>query len=437
MFRYYMQLAVHSLWRHRTMTGLMVLAIGLGIGASMTMLTVLRVMGADPMPGRSGHLYRPYLDPLPADYKGSGLGPDPSINLTWPDAMALLHADKAAQQAAMAGTSLLVTPARAGMRSREEQGRMTTHGFFDLFGLRFVQGAPWSANDDAQAAQVAVLSQSLARRLYGGADPVGRTVRLGEHDFRVVGVIQDWAPRPMFYVDAAAQRFRGADAFFVPLSAGMALDLDVDGNVSSWGSGSGSDPRHSGNESWLQFWVRLDTPAQADAYRRFLHNYAAEQKAAGRFGRPPSRAHLYSLMGWLAARDIVPGDVRLQTLLALAFFGVCLLNIVALLLAKYLRRSAEISVRRALGARRRDIFAQFCAESALIGATGGLLGLAVAGFGLWSVRQRPDDYAHLARMDLPMLLATLAAAIAASVLAGVLPAWRASHVAPALQLKSL
>ena len=166
-------------------------------------------------------------------------------------------------------------------------------------------------------------------------------------------------------------------------------------------------------------------------------DYSAQQLELGRFERPASNAKLYSLMQWLDHQNLVPGDVRLQMWLALGFLLVCLINIVALLLAKFLRRSGEVSVRRALGARRRDIFMQFGMESAVIGVAGGVLGLGIAQLGLWSVRQRPDDYAHLAQMDPGLLLGTVGLAIAASVLAGLLPAWRACRIAPALQLKTL
>src|SRR5690348_17676787 len=103
MFGYYIDLALRSLKRTPVLTALMVLAIGLGIGASMTMVTVLHVMTDDPMPGRSAQLFYPHLNPLPLDYKQGGDGPDPSNNLTWPDAMALLKAHRAGRQAAMAG----------------------------------------------------------------------------------------------------------------------------------------------------------------------------------------------------------------------------------------------------------------------------------------------------------------------------------------------
>jgi len=436
MFAYYLDLAVRSLKRTPVLTALMVLAIGLGIGASMTMLTVLHVMTGDPLPGRSGKLYTPHLDPLPLNHKQSD-GPDASDNLTWPDAMALLKAHRATRQAAMAGGSLLVRPERPDLRPFNVDGRYATADFFPMFGVPFLQGSAWSTADDAAGAQVVVLADSLARKLFGADDAVGRMVRLGEHDYRVIGVTQDWQPSPMFYADASAKRYSDGDLFFLPLSTAVDQKLDVNGNFSSWAEDHLDTRMTSPTTSWLQFWAQFDTPAQVAAYRQYLVDYSAQQKALGRFQRPPANAQLYGLMGWLAHEDLVPNDVRLQLWLALGFLFVCMLNIVALLLAKFLRRSGEISVRRALGATRRDIFVQLGIESVLIGAAGGALGLLIAQAGLWSIRQRPDDYAALAWMDLPMLVGTLLLAIAVSVLAGLLPAWRACHVAPALQLKTV
>ncbi|HET6912824.1 MAG TPA: ABC transporter permease [Rhodanobacteraceae bacterium] len=436
MFSYYFNLALRSLKRNPVLTALMVLAIGLGIGASMTMLTVLHVMTDDPLPGRSAHLYTPHLDPLPLNYKGIDIAGAPNANLTWPDAMALLHAHRAPRQAAMAGGSLLVWPDTAThLRPFYADGRYTTADFFALFGLSFEQGGGWTAADDDAGAQIVVLADTLAHKLFGNANAIGRSVKLGDHDYRVVGVVADWEPSPMFYVDASANRYGDADQFFLPLATALSQKLDINGNVSGWASQS--NDLHSASVTWLQFWVQLDTPAQVAGYRQFLIDYSAQQKALGRFQRPPTNAKLFSLMGWLQFQNLVPEDVRLQLWLAVGFLFVCMLNIVALLLAKFLRRSGEISVRRAMGARRRDIFVQFGVESALIGIVGGVLGLLIAQAGLWSVRQRPDDYAHLASMDPLMLITTLALAIAASIAAGLLPAWRACGVPPALQLKTL
>ena len=133
---------------------------------------------------------------------------------------------------------------------------------------------------------------------------------------------------------------------------------------------------------------------------------------------------------------MVPGSVQLQTLLALGFLLVCLVNTVALLLVKFLRRGGELSVRRAMGASKRAVFTQLLVAASLVGMAGGVAGLLLAMFGLWIVRQQPVQYAALARLDAPMLGATLALAVCATVLAALFPAWRACRIVPARLLKT-
>ena len=186
---------------------------------------------------------------------------------------------------------------------------------------------------------------------------------------------------------------------------------------------------------WLQFWVQLEGSAQISAYRDFLVHYSQEQRTLGRFVRAPN-VRLPSLMQWLDYNQVVPDDVRLQTGLAFGFLLVCLVNTVGLMLAKFMRRAGELGVRRALGASRRAVFEQLLVESAVIGLVGGIGGLLLALLGLWVVRQRAESYAGLAQLDPQMLLATFLLAIGATLVAGLLPAWRACQVAPALQLKS-
>jgi putative ABC transport system permease protein len=435
MFGYYLDLAWRSLRRSPVLTFLMVLAIGLGIGASMTMLTVLHVMSDDPMPGRSAQLFTPHVDPLPGHFPKNAYGPDPSINFTYPDAMAILSAHRATYQAAMSGGELLARPELAGEHPFYVDGRYTTPDFFPMFGVPFLRGSSWTQVEDSAREHVVVLNETLSRKLFGTIDSVGRMAHLGDVDFRVIGVTADWHPTPMFYVDAYTSAFSDSDQFFVPLATAMDLKFDPKGDESGWGKES-TIALTSPTLTWLQVWVQLDSASQVAAYRQFLFDYSAQQKKLGRFERPPTNARLYNLMDWMTLQGRVPSDIRLQLWLAFAFLVVCVLNIVALLLAKFLRRGGEISVRRALGARRWDIFVQLGVESLVIGIFGGTLGLLLAQLGLWSVRQRPDDYAHLAHMDANMLAQTFLIAIAASVLAGLMPAWRACRIAPALQLKT-
>ena len=222
----------------------------------------------------------------------------------------------------------------------------------------------------------------------------------------------------------------------MPFSTSRALKLGVQGTMDCWGD-QPADGTVGLNApcAWVQYWVQLDDPAKAADYKRYLENYSNQQRAAGRFERP-TNVRLDNVMQWLEFKQAVPSDVRLQLWLAFGFLMVCLLNTVGLLLAKFMRREPEIGVRRALGASRRAVFAQYLVEAGAIGIVGGIAGLGLALLGLWAVRQQPDAYAELAHLDMPMLLATFALALASSVLAGLLPAWRAMQVAPAIQLKS-
>jgi putative ABC transport system permease protein len=428
-FFYYLDLARRSFLRHRVLTLLMVVAIALGIGTSMTTLTVLHVLSRDPLPGKSERIYAVQLD---ASIHPAGREPD--TQLTRYDAEALLAARRASRQALMSGGAAALEPERAELRPFSVDARYTSADFFALFDVPFAEGGPWSDADDAARARVVVISKELEEKLFGTGKGLGQSVRLDQHELVVIGVLRHWRPAPRFY-DLAQGAYESAEQVFLPFSTSRELQLGVSGNISCWAN-PGPDPLAlAASCSWIQFWVQLDSGQEAAAYRDFLLSYSEEQRRAGRFAQLP-HVQLRNVMEWLDFRRAVPSDVRLQVWLALGFLAVCLLDTVGLLLAKFLRRSAEIGVRRALGASRRAIFSQFLVEAASIGLAGGVLGLGLAWLGLWAVRQQPVDYAPLAQLDLAMLVTSLALALAASLLAGVLPAWRAGQVAPALQLKS-
>ena len=437
MFAYYFNLALRSFARNKMLTALMVLAIALGIGASMTTLTVFHVLSGDPIPDKSSQLFYPQLDPAGKD--GYTPGEEPSEQMTRFDAEALLREHRGDRQAIMTGGSVGIEPLRSGMDPFYADARYTTADFFDMFEAPFQYGNGWSKTEDDKHDRVVVIARKLNDKLFGGANSVGKSLRLAQKDFRIVGVLDDWRPTPRFY-DMNSERYGELEQVFVPFTVSRDLDMDRNGSMDCWDDKKDNDDPEGNtgvNAScvWLQYWVELDTPAKAAAYRQYLTNYSDQQRANGRFQRP-TNVRLRNVMEWLDYNKVVPGDVRLQLWLAFGFLLVCLLNTVGLLLAKFLRRSSEIGVRRALGASRRAIFAQCLVEAGTVGLAGGLLGLGLAMLGLWAVRQQPASYAELAHLDPAMLLTTFLLAIVASLLAGLLPAWRACEVPPAIQLKS-
>lgn len=435
MLGYYLNLALRSFGRNKVLTALMVLAIALGIGASMTTLTVFYVLSGDPIPHKSGQLFYPRMDPR--SMSGFTPGNDPEEQMTRFDAEALLRDKRGDRQALMTGGGVPVESADGKLQPFSVDARFTTADFFPMFDVPFRYGTGWSASEDEARAKVAVISKALNEKLFGGGNSVGKTLQAGNNSFRIVGVLDAWRPAPKFY-DMTNERFSEVEQVFVPFHTSRALKLGPQGNMNCWGDSSNDEEGAYGiNAScaWLQYWVELDSPEKVAAYKQYLVNYSNQQRAAGRFERP-TNVRLHSVMEWLEDRNAVPGDVRLQVWLAFGFLLVCLLNTVGLLLAKFLRRSAEIGVRRALGASRRAVFAQFLIEAGVIGLVGGVAGLGLAWLGLWAVRQQPAGYAELAHLDPTMLLTTFVLALASSVLAGLLPAWRAMQVTPAIQLKS-
>lgn len=428
---YYVELGARSLRRNPALTVLMVAAIAFGVGASMTTLTVLHVLSADPLPGHSANLYHVQLEPRPA--AGATPGEEPPRQLTRRDAEALLRAGHAERAALMTSGAAAIEPP-AGRARFFVDARWTSAGFFAMFRVPFVAGGPWSAEDDARAAPSAVIARALADKLFGTTDVIGRGLRIGDHELRIVGVIADWRPAPRFY--DLGDPFGAGEQLFVPFSTSRELKLRVTGQLDCWGGTAVPDPEaYDAPCDWIQLWVELASPVAATAYRDLLVRYSMDQRAAGRFQRAPE-VRLRNVPAWLAFNQAVPRDVRLQTWIAFGFLLVCLINTIGLLLTKFIRRSAELGVRRALGASRGAIFVQLLIESGMIGATGAVAGLGLAWLGLWLVRQQPTPYAALARLDLPMLVTTFTLAIASSLLAGVLPAWRGCQVAPSIQLKS-
>ncbi len=430
MLRYYAWLAGRSLKRNPALTVLMVIAIGLGIGASITTLTVLRVLSGDPLPEKSDRIFLPMLDPrgLP-DFRP---GEPPSEHMTYPDGMNLLKARKAKYQALTSGGSAVIRTDDAAVEPYLADARLTTADFFPMFASPFLYGGGWSTDDDEARARVVVLSKALNERLYRGENSVGRQVRLRGADFQIIGVLDHWRPTPHFY-DLVVGNYSETDEIFVPLDTALELQFGRRGTMDCWDEAV--DTLRSPNCAWLQLWVELESPEQHADYVSFLNNYSDEQRSLGRFKRP-NNVRLYDVMAWLDYKRVVPTDVRLQVWLAFGFLVVCLVNTVGLMLAKFLRRAGEIGVRRAIGASRREIFLQFLVEAGVIGVAGAVLGVLLALAGLWGVRQQPGDYAGLAYLDLSMLGLTILLALIASLIAGLLPAWRACDVAPALQLKS-
>lgn len=232
MLGYYIDLALRSVKRNKVLSALMVLAIAVGIGASMTTLTVMHVLSGDPLPTRSGTLFYPQVDPSPSPDPGHDH--HPFDKLDYRSAMDLWSAKRADRQALVANGSLRLTAPGTKSPPLIAQVLSTTADFFPMFDVPFHYGSPWRAQDDDQRARVAVISADLNAKLFASANSVGRTLHLKDTDVRIIGVLAPWRPSPQFY-DVAGGRFsegKTANLYARPQDVFMPLSSSLEVNNS-------------------------------------------------------------------------------------------------------------------------------------------------------------------------------------------------------------
>lgn len=431
MFRYHLKQAWHHLGQHRLLTLLMILSISIGIGACMTSLTVYHVLARDPIPEKSDRLFYPQMDPR--SMQQFKPGQEPMKQLTRFDAEALLREAKGKHQAVMSGGEVIVTVPDTQQKPKFFDSRFTSRDFFALFDVPFAYGRPWSVGDDEHRARVLVISSKVNDEVFGGGDNVGKVLRIDETPFEVVGILKKWEVSPLFY-DVTRSSFGANENIYIPYSAAVELELRTEGDMSCWKDREGGPRDLHAPCAWLQYWVELD-PAEVENYRSYLEDYVQRQKDSGRFERPVN-IRFRNVTQWLEHNKVVPTDVQLRVWISFGFLLVCLVNSVGLLLTKFLRRTGPIGIHRALGASRRDILLQLMVETGLVGVAGGVFGMALAILGLMFVRSQPDDYARLARLDWNMFTLNFVLAVTSALAAGFFPAWRASRISPAIQLKA-
>lgn len=434
-----LRIAWKSLKRNRALSVLIVTGIAIGVAVSTTFATVRHSYAKDPIPSKSDVLYYVRLDswdPLKA-YPG----PDttsPPTQITYRDMTEIMKSDIPRRQSGMFKTALYVYPDPKIGRPFREGVRLCFSDFFPMFDVPMLYGSGWDRKADAGPEPVVVLSREMNDKLFGGKNSVGKTVRMGDREFRVVGVIGDWTPSVKFY-DLTQNYIDKPEAIYMPFNFLKPMQLRTFGNSDGWGTSgglTGFDGFLQSETCWIQMWVELADKPSLEKYKDFLSAYVLDQKKHGRFQRPLNN-RVSTVREWMRDQRVVPPETTAMLILSLLFLGVCAVNLVGLLLGKFLARSSEVGVRRALGASRADIFLQHVVECELIGIVGGAIGLLLSLGALVFLNQwlkttatRGDFF----RLDVPMVLLSIGLSLAAGLAAGLYPAWRTCRLAPAVHL---
>ena len=435
MLAYQIKLAFKSLRRNPALSTLMVCGIGLGIAVSSAFITTYYLMAGDPIPDKSDQLFYVEIDTWDPDDPFDEDYPDrPPNQISYRDMRGVMESDIPTYQSAMFKSSLTVQPTGEDDKPYRAESRLCFSGFFPLFEVPFAFGGPWGPSVDEDLEPVVVLNAETNRRLFGGEDSVGRRVRINNQEFTVVGVIGDWRPDVKFY-DLNNNPFGEPEEIFIPFNFLESMEIASSGNDMNWKTYAQNTYQDllESESVWIQMWVQLDSHRQKEEYLAFLGAYAQEQKKLGRHGRPVNNV-LLSVTDYMETEQVVQDEAKMLLIISILFLIVCSVNLIGILLGKFLGRAPEVGVRRALGASRLSVFLQHIVECEVVGLLGGGLGLGLSWVALELINRLFDNRLAF-HLDLNMVLAAFALSLFAGLVAGLYPAWRICRVAPATYLK--
>jgi predicted permease len=405
--------------RQPLVTATAVLSLGLGIGASTTMFSLVNAL-----------LLRDLTVEDPAAlvemWRTTQFGAGTAFSYPAYERMR----DENDVFAGVLALSKNTVAGSAGPEAIPSAGRFVSGNFFDVLGVSAELGRTLTAEDDRaadQASAVAIISHRLWRRAFAGrADAIGRTIRVDAVSFTVIGIA------PPSFEDLVVGR--SAD-FYIPMGSEPLLRR--------------SSLLHSAPSNWIGIVGRLKPgvtreTAQASlapVFARFLADAVADLRdldarrrvLAQRTFLEPARNGVSDIR-----RDVSRPVMLLMGAVVIVLLIACV-NVVNLLLAGGVARRREIALRVAIGASRGRVVRQLLTEVLLLGAAGSACGLAMAAFGaplvlsLVSQGGRPLDLD--VTPDRFVLLFTTSIAVVSSLLAGVFPAVRTARadISPSFQ----
>lgn len=451
MFNYNLQLAIKSLKDRPSLTLLTILTIAIGLGLYTTIKTMSYQGGQVPLAHKSKNIFLVQMDnrEITAEEVAHQ---SRMVDTTYKDTLNLMAMDLPnVKQTFNWSTYGILNVEDENINPLRTLAAVTSSEFFTMFEPPFLFGNGWDKSTEDSGEAVIVISKLMNDKLFGGRNSVGKNVRINTHVLKIIGVLDTWNLTRKFYVRSF--RAGSLDNFFIPYTFAMENNLPRRARFDCWAANAdvAQNFRTENTErlinsecAWVTFWAEIPDQ-QIENYTQQLVNYIEGQKAMGRFPREILTyvTNLNDQFTYINGRN---DFMNVFSIISTLFFAVCLLNAVGILLAKFMRRTKEVSLRRALGAKKKTIIAQHVIEVTIISFLGGALGIVVAYLGLQGMMNiqiyasdytlRLEDLQPLFTLDFIMIVNAFTTGIFCTLLASIYPIWRLCNTPPASQLKS-
>ena len=281
--------------------------------------------------------------------------------------------------------------------------------FWQVLDFQFLEGQPYTEDDERQARPVAVINETTRHRFFGGRAAVGKTIELDGQRFRVVGVVRD----------VPLLRFVPFSDVWVPISTARSDGYRREEVGNFMALVMAPPERHAALRREFDARLQAARPADAKMFTRFHGGLETLFEFASRMFLSPRLE---------AARPLMLLGLLLGG--ALLFMLLPAINLVNLNLSRILERTGEIGVRKAFGASSRTLVAQFLLEGVVLALLGGLIGLLLSAVVLAALNAAEViPYAHLT-LNLRVFGWGLLFATLFGLLSGSYPAWRMSRLHP-------
>ncbi|MBI1371602.1 MAG: FtsX-like permease family protein [Phycisphaera sp.] len=304
--------------------------------------------------------------------------------------------------------------ARNGERSMKVRVVGTTPDWFELMDRRIIDGRVLSWHDEETLAGVCVMSEHTARELLAGSHTTGHALHIDGNYYYVVGIIETEGSEA-----AGVQTPDSALDIYIPLSTSRERFGDRDVQIST---GSFILEEVELHQLILQVRDLAMVEPTADAVKTMLERFHKQKD--------------YTMSVPLALLRQAKETQRIFNIVLGSIAGISLLvggiGIMNIMLASVTERTREIGVRRAIGAKRRQIIGQFLIETVVLSLVGGLLGV---GLGI----AIPQLITHFANMPTVVtawsVILSLSISAAVGIVFGLYPAYRAAMVDPIIALR--